>query len=88
MRESERTARLMDEVGPSGLSSQPNQTTNKRFLANTMRSVINHNHRQSTEMHDKSRHKYEELKRLTPKFGARLHSFQRHDERLTKKDDL
>lgn len=87
MRDSERTVELINDSGPSGVSSPPAQKTNKRFLTNTMRSVINHNKRQTDNTQTKSKHKFEELKRLKSKFGSRIHSFQRPEERLTKKND-
>lgn len=87
MRDSERTSQLINETGPSGVNSQPVQKTNKRFLANTMRSIINHNKRQTESVQNKSKHKFDELKRLKPKFGTRLHSFQLPEERISKRNE-
>lgn len=59
--------------------------TNKRFLANTMRSVISHNQRTTDKHATQSKMKFDELNKRKPKFGERLHSFRSDDERLTKK---
>lgn len=58
--------------------------TNKRFLANTMRSVLTHNERTKVKQKKESRRKFDELTKRPPKFGARVHSFQAPEERMTK----
>lgn len=85
-RDTLRAAKLADEVGPSGWRTKT-QRTNKRFLANTMKSVLSHNERTKMKNATKSKHKFEEISKRPPKFGTRLHSFQSTDERLTKPKD-
>lgn len=80
-----RAARLADEIGPSGWRIQTKRT-NKRFLSNTMKSVLSHNERTSLKHATESQRKFQELTKRPPKFGARLHSFQLSDERSTKKE--
>lgn len=82
-RETERASRLAEEIGPSGWRMK-SQRTNKRFLANTMRSVLSHNERTKVKHAKESKRKFEELTKRPPKFGARLHSFQSSGERTTK----
>lgn len=82
-RETERASRLAEEIGPSGWRVKT-QRTNKRFLANTMRSVLSHNERTSVKHAKESKRKFQELSKRPPKFGARLHSFQSSEERMTK----
>ncbi|XP_055325853.1 protein POLR1D-like [Sitodiplosis mosellana] len=82
-RETQRASRLAEEIGPSGWRMKT-QRTNKRFLANTMRSVLSHNERTSVKYTKESKRKFEELSKRPPKFGTRLHSFQSSDERMNK----
>lgn len=85
-REIERAGKVAEEVGTSGWHMK-SQKTNKRFLANTMRSVLSHNERTKVKSETESKRKYEELSKRPPKFGARLHSFQSSNERKPKKSD-
>lgn len=78
-----RASKLAEEIGPSGWRMQTKRT-NKRFLSNTMRSVLSHNQRTSLKHATESKRKFQELTKRPPKFGARIHSFQMNDERLTK----
>lgn len=82
-RDTLRASKLADEVGPSGWRMQTKRT-NKRFLSNTMKSVLSHNQRTSLKHAIESKRKFQELTKRPPKFGTRLHSFQSNDERLTK----
>lgn len=82
-RDTLRASKLAEEVGPSGWRVQTKRT-NKRFLANTMKSVLSHNQRTSLKNATESQRKFQELSKRPPKFGTRLHSFQSTDERSTK----
>lgn len=86
-RDTLRAAKLADEIGPSGWRMKT-QRTNKRFLANTMKSVLSHNERTKVKSATESKRKFEELSKRPPKFGTRKHSFQSTDERLTKPKDV
>lgn len=85
-RDTLRASKLAEEVGPSGWRMKT-KTTNKRFLANTMKSVLSHNERTKRKHATESKRKFEELSKRPPKFGSRLHSFQSTGERLTKRKD-
>lgn len=85
-RDTLKAAKLAEEIGPSGWRMK-NKTTNKRFLANTMKSVLSHNERTKMKHAKESKRKFEELTKRPPKFGTRLHSFQSTDERQTKHKD-
>lgn len=82
-RDTEKAAKLAEEIGPSAWRRKTTKT-NKRFLANTMRSVLNHNERTTNKHATKSKKKFEELNKRKRKFGERMHSFQSSSERLTK----
>lgn len=84
-RDTEKAAKLAEEIGPSAWRIK-RTTTNKRFLSNTMRSVLNHNERTTHKHATQSKKKYEELNKRKPKFGDRIHSFQSTSERLTKQE--
>lgn len=83
-REVSKRGKLAEEIGPSAWRINTVKKTNKRFLANTMRSVLSHNERTTVKHAEKSHRKFEELEKRPPKFGKRLHSFQSNDERTTK----
>lgn len=85
-RDTMKAAKLAEDIGPSGWRMK-NKTTNKRFLANTMKSVLSHNERNKMKHAKESKRKFEELSKRPPKFGARLHSFQSTEERQTKHKD-
>lgn len=86
VRDSEKASKLIDEFGPSSCHrSHPYHKTNKRFLANTMRSVVNHNKRTTDRGSAESKRKFDEIEKRKPKFGHRMHSFQRAEERMTTK---
>lgn len=82
-RDTLRASKLAEEIGPSGWRVQTKRT-NKRFLSNTMKSVLSHNQRTSLKHATESKRKFQELTKRPPKFGARLHSFQSTDERMKK----
>lgn len=82
-RDTEKAAKLAEEIGPS-VWLQKTTKTNKRFLANTMRSVLNHNERTKEKHATQSKKKFDELNKRKPKFGNRTHSFRSSSERLTK----
>ncbi|XP_031625478.1 protein POLR1D-like [Contarinia nasturtii] len=82
-RDTQKAAKLADEIGPSGWRIKSTRM-NKRFLANTMRSVLNHNERTKAKHETESKRKFEQLTNRPPKFGARVHSFQSSEERITK----
>lgn len=85
VRDSEKASKLIKEFGPSSCHrSHPNY--NKRFLTNTVRSVINHNKRTTHKNVVESKRKFEEISKRKPKFGHRIHSFQRVEERKTIND--
>lgn len=84
-RDTEKAAKLAEEIGPSAWRSKTTKT-NKRFLANTMRSVLNHNERTTNKHVIQSKKKFDELNKRKPKFGDRMHSFQSSSERLTKQN--
>lgn len=86
-RDTVRASKLAEEVGPSGWRVQTKRT-NKRFLSNTMKSVLSHNQRTSLKHATESQRKFQELTKRPPKFGARLHSFQSTDERSTKQKQV
>lgn len=84
VRDSEKTSKLIEEFGPSCHRSHPNY--NKRFLANTVRSVVSHNKRKTHRNAVESKRKFDEISKRKPKFGHRIHSFQRVEERKTIND--
>lgn len=86
-RDTEKVAILAKEIGP-GAWRQKTTKTNKRFLANTMRSVLNHNERTKKKHATQSKEKFDELTKRKPKFGDRMHSFQSSSERLTKQKKI
>lgn len=83
-RETRRSAARAEEIGASGWKPCPLKKTNKRFLSNTMRTVISHNKRAMEKNHEKSQTKLNGLVKRQPKFGTRIHSFQSSEERATK----
>lgn len=86
-REASKRSKLAQEIGPSAWRVSTIKKTNKRFLANTMRSVLSHNERTTVKHSTKSHRKFIELEKRPPKFGKRLHSFQSNDERQTKQQN-
>lgn len=83
-RDTKRAAERAELVGTSGWKPTSVKKANKRFLNNTMRSVITHNQRTSEKCKTESRKKYDEITGRKPKFGARTHLFQSAEERMTK----
>lgn len=79
-----RASKLADEIGPSGWRMKAKRM-NKRFLSNTMNSVLSHNERTKQKHATDSKRKLDELTKRPPKFGARMHSFQMSEERMTKR---
>lgn len=69
-----------EQVGPSGWLPCPLMKTNKRFLRNTIKSVIIHNRNQPTKP-KKSEQELDEIikggQRRKAKFGERKHCFRR-----------
>lgn len=86
VRDSENASKLIEEFGPSSCHrAHPYHKANKRFLANTMRSVVNHNKRTTNKNASQSIRKFEDISKRKPRFGQRIHSFQRAEERNTAK---
>lgn len=85
-RETKRGRDRAEVVGPSGWLPCPLRKTNKRFLSNTIRTVVSHNSRTTTKHAEESKRRYEEITRRKPKFGSRLHSFRKPEERMDKKE--
>lgn len=84
-RETKRAAARAEVAGASGWKPCPLTNTNKRFLRNTIRTVISHNKRTESKHKSNSLKKLDDISKRKPKFGQRAHSFQRPEERLTKK---
>lgn len=80
VKETAKGAIRAERVGPSGWLPCPVGKTNKRFLRNTIRSVISHNRNKSLKP-KKSEQELDEIikrgQRRKPKFGERKHSFRR-----------
>lgn len=80
VKETAKGAIRAEKVGPSGWLPCPLRKTNKRFLRNTIKSVISHN-RNRTIKPKKSEEELDEIikggQRRKPKFGDRKHCFRR-----------
>lgn len=68
-----------EKVGPSGWQPCPLRKTNKRFLSNTIRSVVNHNKKQTIKTIQKAEEKSDELEfqKIESKFGNRKHAYRK-----------
>lgn len=86
-RETQRAAARAEVVGASGWKPCPIPKTNKRFLSNTMRTVINHNRRTIQKNRQESQKRMSDLDKRKSKFGPRLHAYHSDNERLTKSKD-
>lgn len=80
VKETAKGALRAEQVGPSGWLPCPLMKTNKRFLRNTIRSVISHNTHQVNKT-KKSEDELDEIIRRgmkrKPKFGDRKHCFRK-----------
>lgn len=80
VKETAKGAIRAEQVGPSGWLPCPLMKTNKRFLRNTIKSVISHN-RNKTYRPKKSEDELNEIikrgQKRKPKFGDRKHCFRR-----------
>lgn len=80
VKETAKGAIRAEQVGPSGWLPCPLMKTNKRFLRNTIKSVISHNSNK-TYKPKKSEEKLNEIikrgQKRKPKFGDRKHCFRR-----------
>lgn len=83
-RDTKKAAARADVVGASGWKPCPILKTNKRFLSNTLRTVINHNRKTTQKHRQESTRKMSDLNKRPPKFGTRLHSYQLENERMSK----
>lgn len=86
VKETAKGAIRAEQVGPSGWLPCPLMKTNKRFLRNTIKSVISHN-RPKTNKPKKSEHELDEIikrgPKRTAKFGDRKHCFRKPDVKRT-----
>lgn len=81
----------MDEFGPGyscHRATHLQRKTNKRFLSNTMKSILSHNKRTTEKYAVESKRKFDEIGKRKPKFGQRTHLFRRIEERQTTKKSL
>ncbi|KAJ6635475.1 Protein POLR1D, isoform 2 [Pseudolycoriella hygida] len=80
VRETAKGAIRAEKVGPSGWLPCPLMKTNKRFLRNTIKSVISHN-RSKTYQPKKTEEELNEIikrgQKRKPKFGDRKHCFRK-----------
>lgn len=80
VKETAKGAIRAEQVGPSGWIPCQLRKTNKRFLRNTIKSVISHN-RQKTLKPKKTEDELDEIikggQRRKAKFGQRMHCFRR-----------
>lgn len=80
VKETAKGAIRAEQVGPSGWLPCPLMKTNKRFLRNTIKSVISHN-RSRTYKPKKSEDELDDIikrgQKRKPKFGDRKHCFRR-----------
>lgn len=83
-----------EKEGASGWLPCPLLKTNKRFLSNTLKSVITHNkrhtqatgsfqHKQRSPAKRKSEAELDEMRLRLPKFGQRKHSFRKVEKKMS-----
>jgi hypothetical protein len=66
----------------------PLKKTNKRFLNNTLKTVVSHNKRQNDKIATKSSSKLKELDRIDKlrksknKFGERMHEYRKPEKKI------
>lgn len=65
-----------EKVGPSGWQPCPLRKTNKRFLSNTIKSVVNHNKKQTIKAEQRKSDELE-YQKIESKFGHRKHAYRK-----------
>lgn len=65
-----------EKVGPSGWQPCPLRKTNKRFLSNTIKSVVNHNKKQTIKAEQRKSDELE-YQKIESKFGNRKHAYRK-----------
>lgn len=82
-REISRASVRAEKVGPSGWKACPLRKTNKRFLTTTLKSVLNHNKKETIKAVQRAEQKSEELdfKNVKIKFGDRKHAYRKPSDK-------
>lgn len=90
VKETAKGAIRAEQVGPSGWLPCPLMKTNKRFLRNTIKSVISHNRNKTykpKKLEDELNEIIKRGQKRKPKFGDRKHCFRRPNVDRTEESD-